>query len=218
MIIPSHSVFEPDRQQRFQADLVQCYQKLVDHWQPDLRGECVTRFTDKATVHSYLPFYAEQFEPHRSYARLLEIGVMSGASLALWREFFYTSELTGIDQRTTWSEPGGWQAWLESDPAVELIWQVDSTRQQVEFDRPFHFVIDDGDHDWRSQVLTFRNYWPFVKSQGRYYIEDVQDQTSAQALIETLVKWLPTNSAKIYHYRAHRADRQDDQIVWVEKL
>ena len=43
--------------------------------------------TDKATFHKYLDFYEKKL-PGRDFAgRLLEVGVMDGASMRMWREY-----------------------------------------------------------------------------------------------------------------------------------
>lgn len=214
-----HSIFRPEPWRRFDHDLRGLYQAMIDHYQISTEGEIVTGFSDKGTVHSYIDFYDQQFRPIRMAVRLLEIGVMTGASLKLWTEFFAVYDLAGIDLRPGWNDPQPWQTDLENDPGVELHFGIDSTRQQVEFDQPFNIIIDDGAHDWQSQMLTFRNYWPQLAINGVYFIEDVEDQRSMDLLSRAIPTWLgPDQRIGMSQYRGHLHGRADDQILIVKKL
>ena len=55
--------------------------------------------TDKHTVHAYIQEYYEQiFFPYKNkITNLLEIGVLKGESLKLWRDYFSKGEIVGID-------------------------------------------------------------------------------------------------------------------------
>ena len=217
-----HSIYNPEPWQRIDKSMREIYEDLVTHYNVDRKddsGEIVEQFSDKGTVHSYIDFYAQQFAPVRMYARMLEIGLMTGASMKLWSEFFYMYELAGIDLRDGWNQTYAWQQDIESDPRIELHFGIDSTRQQVEFDNPFHIILDDGAHDWQSQFLTFRNYWPALIPGGVYYIEDVESADSMQKLREAIVRWLgPEVTVGMDEYRGHKQGRADDQILMIKKL
>ncbi len=213
-----HSIFQPQPWQRFNQDLGEIYQAMIDHYHINTAGEIVTEFTDKGTVHSYIDFYQQQFAPCRMHTRLLEIGMMTGASMKLWTEYFCVYQLVGIDLRAGWNNPQPWQTDLEQDPNVELHFGIDSTCQQVEFDEPFTIIIDDGAHDWQSQMLTFRNYWPQLAPGGVYYIEDVEDARSLALLRQAIPAWLgPDVTIGMDQYLGHRHGRQDDQILIIKK-
>ena len=54
--------------------------------------------TDKWGVHAYTPYYHELFNSKRNWVyNLLEIGVLNGASLRMWRDFFPNAQILGID-------------------------------------------------------------------------------------------------------------------------
>jgi len=213
-----HSIFRPEPWRRFDHDLGGIYREMIDHYNINTTGEIVTDFCDKGTVHSYIDFYHQEFTPCRMHVRLLEIGMMTGASMKMWTEYFCFYHLAGIDLREGWNQTQPWQTDLEQDPNVELHFGIDSTRQQVEFDQPFNIIIDDGAHDWQSQMLTFRNYWPQLAPGGVYYIEDVEDERSLALLRTAIPAWLgPKVTIGMHQYLGHRHGRKDDQILIIKK-
>ena len=217
-----NSIYNPKPWLRIDKSMRELYEDLVAHYNVDRKndsGEIVEQFSDKGTVHSYIDYYGPAFQPARQFCRMLEIGLMTGASMKLWSEFFYMYELAGIDLRDGWNQTYAWQQDIESDPNIELHFGIDSTRQQVEFDHPFNIILDDGAHDWQSQFLTFRNYWPQLAVGGCYYIEDVESKDSMLKLREAIVRWLgPDNQVGMDEYLGHRQGRADDQTLIVKKL
>lgn len=55
--------------------------------------------TDKAShSNDFLSFYASYLEPIRERAvKLVEIGVLDGASLRTWRDYFLSGSIIGVD-------------------------------------------------------------------------------------------------------------------------
>ena len=54
--------------------------------------------TDKVTVHSYILIYEQYLESRRkSVLEFLEIGVLYGESLRMWRDYFPNAQIHGID-------------------------------------------------------------------------------------------------------------------------
>ena len=47
------------------------YDTLVAEHAANTRGEMVTVFSDKGTMHSYIEYYEQHFEPHRALASIL---------------------------------------------------------------------------------------------------------------------------------------------------
>ena len=214
-----HSIYNPNPHQRIGLSLREIYDHMVAHYNVAVGGEIVEQFSDKGTVHSYIDFYDRSFDPARKYVRMLEIGLMTGASMKLWTEYFYFYHIAGIDLREGWNDPRPWQQDLESDPRIEIHFGIDSTRQQVEFDEPFHIILDDGAHDWQSQFLTFRNYWPVLAEGGVYYIEDVESKDSMTKLRTAILTWLgPDVTVGMDQYLGHLHGRADDQILIIKKV
>ncbi len=181
-------------------------------------GEMVTVFSDKGTMHSYIDVYEKYFSVKRSNASLLEIGMMTGGSMYLWQQYFKKYQLTGMDLSPGWNTERPFQTVLQNDPKITLLFGVNSRTSPVPAevaDQKFDFVIDDGDHSVLAQMDTFQNYWPMVKTNGVYFIEDVVGPVQAEALKKFLSGY---PNLSIDHYAGLKNDRADDQIIIVTKL
>lgn len=119
--------------------------------------------TDKATFHKYCDFYEAHLPGREFKGRLLEIGVKDGASLRMWREYYPSAEIVGIDI----NKP------LEIEGCTVL--QMDQTdvyalRELGKFD----IIIDDGSHMTLHQQISFQYLFNHgLKRGGIYIIEDV---------------------------------------------
>lgn len=196
----------------------QVYKDLIDHYQINTQGEIVEQFSDKGTVHSYINYYEREFQPVRMYCRMLEIGLMTGASLKLWSEFFYNYELCGIDLRQGFNDAKPWQQDLLDDPDIEIHFGIDSTKDIVQFNKNFSIILDDGAHDWESQLRTFCNYWPQLAQGGIYYIEDVENPGSLTLLKEGIARHCAGQTIAFDEYHGHLNGRLDDQILAIKKV
>lgn len=196
--------------------LTTLYQELSAAYGDPNSGEQVHAFSDKGNPHTYIEFYQSQFEPKQSRARILEIGIKTGGSLLLWSRYFETSRVVGVDLADTWSAQRPFQSELESAANVELIWNQDSTLP-FELEGNFDFVIDDGAHDWETQWRTFENCWHLVAPGGTYYIEDVENEHSAQELIRR-IESAAGETVLVTRYRGRTHQRADDQIVVIQRL
>lgn len=121
--------------------------------------------TDKATFHKYLDFY-EKHLPDRTFkGRLLEIGIMDGASMRMWREYYPNAEIVGIDT--------GLQVDLRID-GVSLL-ELDGTKpKDLEPLGLFDIIIDDGSHMTKDQQKSFEHlFYNQLTPGGLYIIEDL---------------------------------------------
>ena len=123
--------------------------------------------TDKATNHSYVPVYEQILGPMRfSPVRMLEVGVMTGASLRVWDEYFTheNKEIHGVDIRPDWLkyEVKNYHVLDASQPETAEIlggtWDI---------------VIDDGSHIPYHQVKTLEIFGKRIRPDGYYIIEDI---------------------------------------------
>ena len=191
--------------------LTETYEKLLADLKIESGGEMVFRFCDKGHNHSYLDFYDKYFDPYRSGASILEIGVMTGGSLLLWQQYFDIVVLKGLDLRTGFNQDFAWQDHIRAT----WCWGVDSTDPaQVPDLAQYQFVIDDGLHTLAGQWSTFENYWPMVKPGGTYFVEDIESQANT-AELRTRIHALLGDTVTIEHYRGHT--REDDQILAVTR-
>ncbi len=127
---------------------------------------------DKSSrFHHYLDFYQKHLPDQSFSGRLLEIGVMDGLSMKMWREYYPNAEIVGIDikdmsmfHNTDWQVP----------ESVKLL-TLDGTK--AEDMKPlgnFDIIIDDGSHYWADQQKSFELlYYSQLNKGGIYILEDL---------------------------------------------
>ena len=110
--------------------------------------------TDKTTLHAYGPIYDELFHPRKDQVRnVLEIGVLSGASLVNLANFFPQANILGIDIDLKNVRYG------MDNPRVTMI-ECDATKVE-DFTLSlitlagFDIIIDDGSHAPEDMVASF---------------------------------------------------------------
>lgn len=136
--------------------------------------------TDKAShSNDFLSFYERYFEPLRDRpVKVLEIGVLDGASLRTWRDYFTNGSIIGVDINPQTRQYAGERISIEiADQSSER------DLRRIASLGPFDIVLDDGSHFWRHQVVTFQMLAPAVRPGGFYVLEDLD--TSYGHYIET---------------------------------
>lgn len=121
---------------------------------------------------SYLDVYETIMRPKQNdKITLLEIGVCSGISLALWSKYFPKGKICGMDIDHNCAKLNG---------TIDRV-NVYIGSQSDHFDLyalvkhtgPLDFVIDDGSHFNEFTLKSFKCLWPSVKPGGWYIIEDL---------------------------------------------
>jgi len=116
--------------------------------------------TDKATFHNFCDFYEEHLP--KKVTRLLEIGIMDGASLRMWKEYYPDAEIIGVDI----SEP-------KNIEGVTCL-KIDATTVEIQKLGVFDIIIDDGSHMTQDQQDTFDLlYKNNLAEHGIYIMEDL---------------------------------------------
>lgn len=103
--------------------------------------------------------------------RLLEIGVLKGGSLLMWREYFPKATILAIDVN---SETLRWNGNVR-DCSVTLVDQGNPEALREFAARSggrFDLVIDDGGHHMHQQITSFNVLFPHVAPGGAYVLED----------------------------------------------
>lgn len=120
--------------------------------------------------HSYAAAYAEVFAPFRSKRiKLLEIGLLKGASLLGWRAYFPRARIAGFDIVPKPEMTRGRVQVHQGDQGSP----ADLDRVCAD-EGPFDIIVDDGSHFNRHQLFSFHHLFPHLKDGGVYVIEDVQ--------------------------------------------
>ena len=137
--------------------------------------------TDKVALGYIDHFYDRLFTPRKNKAKaVLEIGIMGGNSLFLWRDYFVNAEIIGVD-------------------IVHRV-QVDNQDRITQFTgdaytpevlnklkkKSFDIIIDDGPHTFETQSYFLTNYLPLLKKGGVLILEDITDLNWTPKLLKLI--------------------------------
>lgn len=117
----------------------------------------------------YLHVYERYFEARRQQVkRVLEIGVLGGHSLRLWRDYFPNATILGMDiNPDTMFTDDRIQTCVgdQSNPA-------DLAR--LALGGPYDIIIDDASHITSHIITSFHALWLLIVSGGLYCMEDLR--------------------------------------------
>ena len=128
--------------------------------------------TDKASSHhGYLEFYERFFERLRNKPiKILEIGVLEGASVRMWERYFPNGTIIGADINPN--------VFVFSTKRIKIeIIDQSNIQDLVDLGSkhgPFDIIVEDGSHLWEHQITSLRVLFPFLKDKGFYIVEDLQ--------------------------------------------
>jgi hypothetical protein len=127
--------------------------------------------SDKCSkYHNYAVKYDKILSPYReSFKSILEIGVAQGQSIKMWTDYFPNATIHGadIDQASEICET------YSSRVKFHILDQRNIVQlKNLEQFSPFDLIIDDGNHWWKEQILTFKILFPYVRKGGIYIVED----------------------------------------------
>ena len=142
--------------------------------------------TDKGphgTYHAYTVRYDKLLRDMRGTARsVLEIGVMNGASLRMWRDYFPNAEIHGLDiDDCSKHIVSGDRITVHCGDAGNR-WTL---RELAHHHGPFDLVVDDGSHNLDHMRLAFDELYD--QTRGILIIEDVHLEWFGAALLADTV-------------------------------
>lgn len=177
-------------------------------------GESPELFTDKGSWHSYINFYKDNFQQY-SDVKLLEVGVRSGGSVWLWKNYFPKYEIWGVDILPDYYGNHSFTTELRSDPNIHIHWNSNSRVPTSfnSFPTDFDIIIDDGDHTLPAQLETLHSTWNLLKPGGMYIIEDVEKVGYIDLITEEVKKLSPASQITSFVYDK----RYDDILVKIIK-
>jgi hypothetical protein len=98
-----------------------------------------------------------------------------GGSLRAWRDYFIHAQIIGVDIQP--------DTQFNDEPRIKT-YLCDSTKQDDvitlmnKLNIQFDIIIDDGLHLDTAQIATLRNFYPFLKENGIYIIEDIYPRSN----------------------------------------
>lgn len=120
---------------------------------------------------SYFPVYDKYFKRFKNTKIVLvEVGVFSGGSLFMWRNFFgKKARIIGIDMDPNakkW-ESKGFEIYIGDQSNPEFWLNFFNKVGSVDI------IIDDGGHTYEQQIVTATTCIPYIKNGGILLVEDI---------------------------------------------
>jgi Methyltransferase domain len=121
--------------------------------------------TDKV-AQGYMPAYLDIAADLGPAARVCELGVFSGGSLAAWQQIFPRGLVAGVDINPGAGWPDGTIRIVASqdDPALPAL--------LAGYSPEWDLIVDDASHDGTLTAAALDHLWPLVAPGGFYVIED----------------------------------------------
>lgn len=174
--------------------------------------------TDKNTGHSYLNLYQELLVDKKETAKnILEIGIASGGSIKLWRDFFTNATIYALDIMhidNVWNE-------LKNDSKIILYTSIDAYNEDflkthfLSKNLKFDFILDDGPHTLDSMKKFINLYSLLMTEDGILIIEDIQHWDWIEILKSEVPEHLKP-FIQVYDLR-HIKNRYDDIVFTINK-
>jgi hypothetical protein len=147
---------------------------MTDSLQSDTSLDAIALLhgTDKSTNgHGYTAIYEHYLSGRRADSvSVLEIGIYKGASLQMWRDYFPSGHVVGIDKRPEAAQCAGDRI----DVCIGDQANPRFLKEVGESKGSFDLVVDDGAHLAPAQKTSLLALWPYLRSGGLYVIEDLQ--------------------------------------------
>ncbi|XP_055348368.1 demethylmacrocin O-methyltransferase-like [Paramacrobiotus metropolitanus] len=168
----------------------------------------------------YFRAYTHHFHHYRGHpVHFLEIGVQSGGSINMWRDYFGAGLMyygLDIDQRC--------RRFTRENVTIFIGDQgnADTLRNFSRQWPPFDIILDDGGHSTQQQLVSFEILFPLVKMGGVYVIEDLHtsywkeyggsSERHADTMIERTKMWIDVLNLQHNRNAAFRNNSQNSEL------
>ncbi len=174
--------------------------------------------TDKYRDHCYVnQYYGYEFANCRdSKLKILEIGIQTGGSVDMFKQWIPNSEFHAIDINAGFINNDHQR--LAKCSNIHLKWSIDAYCEDtlnLFNDNYFDYIIDDGPHSLESQLYCVENWLDKLKFGGKMIIEDIPSVSVASEM-ESLAKDQNVQSFSLYDF-TQSTHRFDDRIVEIVK-
>jgi len=127
------------------------------------------KYPSSKNISGFIELYQKYFSSYRNdKINLLEIGVDNGDSLRIWREYFINANVCGIDINK--------KNFTINDTEILIGDQSDCKFLQsiINKYKNFDIIIDDGSHQSKHIITSFKFLFPYLNNSGMYVVEDLQ--------------------------------------------
>jgi hypothetical protein len=138
--------------------------------------------TDKFFAHQYIEVYEGLFEPIRDRVlNVLEVGINTGNSHRMWRDYFHNANVYGID---IYDFCGG----MKDEDRIDVRFMDAYSEAAIDSfgSLKFDVLVDDGPHTLSSQLFFVQNYCRLMADNGILVVEDIPHADWIPALSEAV--------------------------------
>jgi len=167
-------------------------------------SDLINKYGSDKDVNGYVQLYHTLFREKRQQPIIfLEIGIGTmipdshssmvgyslenykpGGSLRAWRDYFPQGRIIGVDVQpdTQFRDEPRVETYLCDSTKIEEV-----TKLMKQLDIRPDIIIDDGSHIDMNQLMTLKNFYPYLKDGGIYIIEDIYPGSQVSANPNLLV-------------------------------
>jgi len=140
--------------------------------------------TDKQYLHNYYNrFYQNLLNEYQQHCDILEIGILDGASIRVWSNFFQSGNIHGIDIN---------QLNINTDRIHTFVVdqsKIDELESFSDKGHQYDIIIDDGSHKMEDQQITIQLLFKNLKQGGYFVIEDLQTSLECRMPEKRIFGW-----------------------------
>ena len=127
------------------------------------------KYPSSKNISGFIQLYEKYFSSLKnSKINILEIGVEGGDSLRIWREYFTNANICGIDIDKKDFKIDNTEI-LQGDQSDKNF-----LKTLIDKYKNFDIIIDDGSHQAKHIIVSFKFLFPHLNNNGIYVIEDLQ--------------------------------------------
>jgi len=98
---------------------------------------------------------------------VLELGVYHGASLKMWKEYFFNARIYGVDINENCKK-------IQDDRIKVIVGDLGDQKILKDLvDISPRIIVDDASHIWSHQIMALVNLFPALQHGGIYIVEDI---------------------------------------------
>ncbi len=133
--------------------------------------------THSRHCHPYTLFYHSLFQSQRKETmEIAELGILNGASLLMWREYFPNAAIDGFDY-----DLGLLHKFREGYDQTRIALHHINVKQpgnvsdtfRILGNKRYELIIEDTTHEFDDQIRVVDEVWPYLKEGGILIIEDI---------------------------------------------
>ena len=126
--------------------------------------------------HPYTLFYNDVFEDKKDdKLTIAELGILEGASIRMWQEYFQKSDIYGFDNNRNFID--NYKTNYDNNRIVlsEIDVKNVTNIKKVfnDLNLMYDIIIEDTTHLFEDQINVINNVYPYLKEGGMLIIEDI---------------------------------------------